>query len=72
MNFQDWEVQPSAKQANAVLTDICKEIRGNDMPPFTYRIVHKNVKLTGQESDAICAWSKSLATKPEQGTPQAP
>ena len=64
MNFQDWEAQPSPKQANDRLTGICKEIRSSGMPPFTYRIAHKNVKLTRQESDEICAWSQSLATAP--------
>jgi Haem-binding domain len=72
MNLQDWDAQPSPKQANDVLAHVCKEIRGKGMPPFTYRITHKNVKLTGQESDAICAWSQSFATKLEQGTRQAP
>ena len=70
MNFQDWEAQPSPKQANDVLTDICKEIRQNGMPPFTYRIAHKNVKLTQPESDAICVWSQSFATTTDQGALQ--
>lgn len=72
MNFQDWEAQPTPKEANNVLADVCKEIRQNGMPPFTYRIAHKNVKLTQPESDAICAWSQSFATTPEQGTAHNP
>lgn len=62
MNFQDWEAQPSPKQANDVLINVCKEIRQKGMPPFTYRIAHKNVKLTQPEADAVCAWSQSFVT----------
>jgi hypothetical protein len=66
MNFQDWEAQPSPKEANKVLADVCKEIRQNGMPPFTYQIAHKNVKLTQGESDAICVWSQSFGATPAQ------
>ncbi len=72
MNFQDWEAQPSPKQANDVLADVCKEIRQNAMPPFTYRIAHKNVKLTQPESDAICAWSQTFGAAPDQRTAHNP
>lgn len=72
MNLQDWEAQPSAKQANDVLIDVCKEINEKGMPPFTYRIAHKNVKLTQSESDTICAWSQSFGTATDQGANHTP
>jgi len=62
MNFQDWEAQESPKQATDHLIDICKEAREKGMPPFTYRITHKNERLTPNELNALCAWSRSFAT----------
>jgi hypothetical protein len=64
MNFDDWEAQESAKQANDHLIDICKEITTKGMPPFTYRIAHRESQLKTQEISAICSWSKSFVTAP--------
>jgi len=69
MNFQDWEAQESPKQATDHLVDICKEAREKGMPPFSYRLVHKNSRLTPQELDALCSWSQSFETAPEPGLP---
>jgi hypothetical protein len=62
MNFQDWEAQESLKQATDHLIDICKEAREKGMPPFTYRITHKDAQLTLQELNALCSWSQSFGT----------
>ena len=69
MNFQDWEAQESPKQATDHLVDICKEAREKGMPPFSYRLVHKNSRLTPQELDALCSWSQSFETAPKPGLP---
>ena len=60
MNFQDWEAQTSSKEASDRLVDICKEAREKGMPPFTYRITHKNVQLTPKELGPLCTWSQSF------------
>ncbi len=62
MNFQDWEAQESPKQASQHLADICKLARENGMPPFTYRIFHKNVRLTPPELSSVCSWSQTFGT----------
>jgi hypothetical protein len=61
MNFQDWRAR-IRKQASDPPLDICKEAREKGMPPFTYRMVHKDARLTSQEIDALCSWSQSLGT----------
>ena len=61
MNFQDWRAR-IRKQASDPPLDICKEAREKGMPPFTYRMVHKDARLTPQEIDALCSWSQSLGT----------
>ena len=65
MNFQDWDAR-IRKQASAPPLDICKEVREKGMPPFTYRMMHENARLTPQEIDALCSWFKSLGTALEQ------
>jgi hypothetical protein len=64
MNFEDWEALTDPKQANDRLTGICQEIKQNGMPPFSYRLVHKDLRLKPQETAAICLWSQSFRTKP--------
>jgi hypothetical protein len=65
MNFQDWRAR-IRKQASDPPLDICKEAREKGMPPFTYRMVHKDARLTPQEIDALCSWSQSLGTTLEE------
>jgi heme-binding protein len=58
MNFEDWEAQESPKQANDRLIDVCGEVRLRGMPPFSYRLVHLNLKLKPQEMSSICTSSQ--------------
>jgi hypothetical protein len=67
MNFQDWDAQESPKKATDHLIDICKEAREKGMPPFTYRITHKNARISPQEMDALCSWSQSFGSTAERG-----
>ena len=61
MNFQDWEARIS-KQPAAPPLDICKEVQEKGMPPFTYRMMHGDARLTPQEIDTLCSWFQSLGT----------
>jgi|SRR5579863_4993826 len=68
MNFEDWEALESRKEANDRLIDICKEVRQKGMPPFSYRLVHRNLRLKPQEISSLCSWSQSFrisSTGPE-------
>jgi hypothetical protein len=64
MNFEDWEAQEDPKQANDRLADICEEVKKKGMPPFSYRLLHKELRLKTQEIDSICSWSQSFRTNP--------
>lgn len=66
MNFEDWEAQQDQKQANEHLADICQEIKKNGMPPFSYRLMHRDLQLKPQEITSICRWSGSFQTNPIQ------
>ena len=63
-NFEDWEAQEDPKQANDRLVDICEEIKKQDMPPFSYRLVHKDIRLKLQEIASICSWSQAFWANP--------
>ena len=69
VNFDDWEAQVSAKEANAHLIDICKEARTKGMPPFSYRIKHRESQLKPKEIDALCSWSESFGHSDSQDKP---
>lgn len=60
MNFEDWEVLEDPKEAKDRLVDICPEIQQKGMPPFSYRIVHKDLRLNPQEIASICSWSQAF------------
>lgn len=62
LNFDDWEAQEGPKQANDHLGEICKEIRQNGMPPFSYRLLHPEAKLKPEEITSICGWSQTFQT----------
>jgi Haem-binding domain len=65
VNFQDWEAQESPKEAAEHLGLICKEVRDKGMPPFSYRLMHKNARLSDQEIAAICSWSQEVGAPPD-------
>ena len=67
INFQDWEAQENPIEAAEHLSLVCKEVRENGMPPFLYRIAHKEARLSQQERDALCSWSQSVGKPPEAG-----
>ena len=67
INFQDWEAQKSPKEAAEHLSLICKEVREKGMPLLSYRLLHKESRLSSQEIDTICAWSQSVGAPLETG-----
>jgi len=65
INFQDWEAQQNPKEAAEHLGLICKEVRDKGMPPFSYRVMHKDSRLSNQDIDTLCTWSQSVGALPE-------
>jgi hypothetical protein len=41
---------------------ICKEVRSGGMPPFRYRMLHKESRLSPEDINAVCTWSQSFGT----------
>ncbi len=67
INFQDWEAQENPKEAAEHLALICKEVREKTMPPLTYRILHKEARLSEEDVATLCAWSQSVRPSPDLG-----
>ena len=65
INFQDWEAQENPKEANEHLALICKEVQDKGMPPFIYRMMHKESRLSAEDINALCSWSQSFGTASE-------
>jgi hypothetical protein len=65
VNFQDWEAQENPKEAAEHLALICKEVRDKGMPPFSYRMMHKESRLSNKEVETLCSWSQSFGTARE-------
>jgi len=65
INFQDWEAQENPKEASEHLSLICKQVREKEMPPLSYRLMHRESRLSEKDVDAICAWSQSVGTDTE-------
>jgi hypothetical protein len=62
MNFDDWQAGEAPGHPNERISGICKEIRQNGMPPFSYRVLHQSARLKPGEIAAICDWSHSPAS----------
>ena len=64
INFQDWEAQENPKEAAEHLALICKEVREKGMPPFSYRIMHSESRLSEEDISALCSWSQTFGAAP--------
>jgi mono/diheme cytochrome c family protein len=53
LNFSEWEVNKEAKHKE----EIWDEIREEQMPPWQYKIFHKEAKLSIEEKDLIRNWA---------------
>ena len=62
INFQDWEAQVNPSEGKEHLGLICKLVRNGTMPPADYRFIHKATNLSGDEVDAVCAWSQQFGS----------
>jgi hypothetical protein len=63
INLQDWEAQVNPQEGQEHLGLICKLIRQKDMPPWNYRLMHKDGTLSPEEVETVCAWSQQFAEK---------
>jgi Haem-binding domain len=62
VNFSDWTAQRSPKLASYHLGLICKESQDGSMPPLSYRLIHKNSRLSSDDVKALCSWVYTLVS----------
>ena len=56
MNFSAW-ARMSPERAQEVLGDMCREVKGGDMPLWQYRLLHPAAKLSAEDIAAVCTLS---------------
>ena len=59
LNFNEWGNYSSRKQNNK-LDRIVKQIKSNEMPLFSYTIIHKNAILNKAQKEEIINWINTL------------
>jgi len=55
LNFSDWERRHHHEESP--FEEICKQVRDGDMPPWYYRPLHPESRLTPAEVQTLCAWT---------------
>ena len=63
LNFSEWQ-----KPQDAGLQDVIEAIRGEDMPPAEYRLLHKEARLTDNEKQVLEAGLTSTWAKDPPGS----
>jgi Haem-binding domain len=63
MNFSEWGTY-SAKKRAARLEEICEKVSSGDMPILPYKLMHPNARLSKDDVQAICRWTKAAPVQP--------
>jgi hypothetical protein len=58
LDFSGWDAYDSAQRAKK-LRESADEIAEGEMPPWYYRLVHADARLTAAEREALRAWCAS-------------
>jgi hypothetical protein len=59
VNFSKWDNYSSSRQANKA-EKICSELKGEDMPPESFRKSRPNLIPTDEQINAVCKWASAL------------
>jgi len=57
-NLSEWGNYSSRKKEQT-LESICEQVTNGDMPDSKYAFIHRKVRLTQDQLDALCAWVES-------------
>lgn len=57
LNFSEWGNYTN--KTKKVMDEIWEEVREEQMPPWQYRVLHSESKLSQAEKDAIRSWATS-------------
>jgi hypothetical protein len=63
LNFSGWGTYGSARRAKA-LRESAEEVAEGEMPPWYYRLLHREARLTPEEVATLRAWAASGAPAP--------
>ena len=66
LNFSRWGGYSPDERAE-LLEDACKLARSGDMPLSSYLLIHREARPTGEEVEALCAWSSAETLRRETG-----
>jgi hypothetical protein len=56
LNFSRWNSYSEKKQTK-LLKDIREEVEEDEMPPITYRMMHKDARINAEATSALKAWA---------------
>ncbi len=71
LDFSAWSRDPNQEPTpRQRLTWMCRDVRSSEMPPLAYRIIHPEARLTAQEQDRLCAWTREAARSLENDPPE--
>jgi hypothetical protein len=60
LDFSHWSTDPVREPTPTQrLRWMCDEVRKGIMPPLLYRVAHPEARLSEEEQDAICAWTRA-------------
>ena len=62
LNFSDYGQLDKADKIGA-LADFCDALDAGTMPLQSYLLIHKEARLSKEDSDALCTWSEKEALK---------
>ena len=58
MDLSQWSKQSRAQQADR-LKGVCDEVQSGGMPPWYYRPLHPEARLSDADKQKLCDWTKS-------------
>ena len=58
LNFSDW-ARYNRRDADSLLGQICREVKGGTMPMSSYTLIHRDAKLSAQDVRTLCDWSQA-------------
>jgi cytochrome c len=66
LNLSRWAQYNPFDRAD-MLDKICERASSGKMPPWQYRMMHSEARLSGTDIGALCAWSEHEATRLVEG-----
>ncbi len=59
VNFSEWG-QYDPDSARDILIEICRQVKRGAMPIGQYTLIHRSARLSPQDVDALCAWTRDV------------